>query len=96
MPTSTNSIDEITLQVDSEAAKVYKSADPDVQKKIQILFGAWLREVVSQETPPLKQLMDEISDKATFRGLTQDILEAILKESVFSSSGKSGSFQRSF
>ncbi|MFQ5710065.1 MAG: hypothetical protein ACE5HO_21635 [bacterium] len=75
-----NSLDEITIQIDSEAAKAYKSASPDEKKKIQFLISTWLKEVASKDKSSLKQLMDGISAKAQARGLTPEILEAILSE----------------
>jgi predicted restriction endonuclease len=69
------SFDEITIQIDTEAAQAYKSASPEEKKKIDFLISAWLKEVTSKDKSSLKQLMDEISDKAQARGLTPEILE---------------------
>lgn len=80
MPTSTNSIEEITIRIDSEAARAFKTAAPELQKKIQLLFSAWLIEITSKNRTSLKLLMDEISEKAQDRGLTPEILETILRE----------------
>ena len=80
MSISDNSFEEITIQIDSEAAKAFKSAAPELQQKIQILFSAWLKEVTSKDRTSLKQLMDKISENAQIRGLTPEILEAILSE----------------
>ena len=80
MAISTNSLEAITMQIDSEAAKAYKSATPELRKKIEILFSAWLKEVASKDRTALKQLMDKMSDKAQARGLTPEILETILRE----------------
>lgn len=75
-----NSLDEITIQLDAEAAKAYKSASSDEKNKIRILLSRWLRELTSRDKSSLKQLMDEISDNAQARGLTPEILETILSE----------------
>ena len=80
MDSLSNSLDEITIQIDSEAAKAYKSASPDEKKKIQFLISAWLKEVTSKDKSSLKQLMNEISENARARGLTPEILETILSE----------------
>jgi predicted restriction endonuclease len=80
MDSLTNSLDEITIQIDSEAAKAYKSASPDERKKIQFLISIWLKEVTSKDKSSLKQIMDDISEKAQARGLTPEILETILSE----------------
>ncbi len=73
-----NSLDEITIQVDSEAAKGYRAASSDEKKKIQMLISTWLKEVTLRDKSSLKQLMDDISAKAQRRGLTPEILETIL------------------
>ncbi len=74
------SLEEIKIQIDSEAAEVYKSASSDEKKKIQILFSSWLKEIALKDKSTLKQLMNEISDNAQDRGLTPEILETILSE----------------
>ncbi len=80
MQTNLDSLEEITMQIDTDAAEVYNSANPDEKRKIQILFSAWLKEFTAKDQSSLKQLMDEISENARARGLTPEILEAILSE----------------
>lgn len=75
-----NNLDEITIQIDSEAAKAYKSASSDEKKKIRILLSNWLKEITVKDKSSLKKLMDDISDKAQASGLTPEILETILSE----------------
>lgn len=69
----------ITLPLDPEAAKAYKAAAPEDQKKMQVLVSLWLRELATTEPPDLKKMMDEASQKARARGLTPKILESLLK-----------------
>jgi hypothetical protein len=75
-----NSVEEITIQIDSEAAKAYKTVSPEEKKKIDFLISEWLKEITSKNKTSLKQFMDEMSDKAQARGLTSEILDAILSE----------------
>lgn len=70
----------ITLEIDSEAAQVFKSVSADERGKLQVLLGIWLREYASADTVSLKESMTEISKKAQGRGLRPDILESILEE----------------
>ena len=70
----------ITIQLDSEAASVFKTAQPDVQKKIEALLSLWLKEIAASENLSLKQVMDDIGKTAQRRGLTPDILDSILFE----------------
>jgi hypothetical protein len=70
----------ITIQVDAEAAKAYKAASEEEQKKMQALLSLWLKEIATADTASLKQLMNDISKKARERGLTPEILKSILDE----------------
>jgi len=70
----------ITLQVDQEAARIFKSATVEEQEKVQVLLGIWLKELGTSEVRSLSETMDEISQKAQARGLTSELLEDILKE----------------
>jgi hypothetical protein len=70
----------ITLEVDSEAARVFRSAPTEEQEKLQVLLGIWLKEYARADGSSLKETMNDISRKAQSRGLTPEILESILKE----------------
>ncbi len=80
MSDSTGLIDEITLKIDPETAEIYNTVAPELQKKVGLLFGIWLKEVTSKDPSSLKQLMDQISENAKDRGLTPEILESVLSE----------------
>jgi hypothetical protein len=67
----------ISLQVDADLARLYKSAPTNDQSKLQLLTNLWLRELFARSTP-LTALMDELSDKAQARGLTAEKLDAML------------------
>jgi hypothetical protein len=69
----------ITIQVDAEAAKAYKAAPADEQKKIQVLLSLWLKEVATADPVSLKELMSDIGNRAKERGLTAEELESILE-----------------
>lgn len=70
----------IAVVVDAETADAYEaSADVD-RRKIDLLINLKLREVV-RKARPLEEVMSEISCKAQERGLTPEILDAILAES---------------
>jgi hypothetical protein len=70
----------IAVVVDTETADAYEaSADVD-RRKIDLLINLKLREVV-RKARPLEEVMSEISCKAQERGLTPEILDAILAES---------------
>jgi hypothetical protein len=70
----------ITLQVDRDAASIFKSASSEEREKLQVLLGIWLRQLGKDQSSSLRQTMDEISNKAKARGLTSEALEEILEE----------------
>lgn len=74
------STEAITIELDSEAARVFKTAPPEEQKKMEVLLGLWLKEFAAAETRSLKEVMDETGRKAGERGMTPEILESILDE----------------
>ena len=70
----------ITIPVDAETARAYHTASPDDQKKIQLLLRLRLRELSELPTDSLFEIMDDIGAKAEARGLTPEILEALLHD----------------
>jgi len=71
--------EQITIQVDDEAARAFKSASLGDRRKLEALVSIQLIEATKTEDS-LKQIMSEISRKAQGRGLTSEILRAILNE----------------
>jgi ABC-type uncharacterized transport system ATPase component len=67
----------ISIKVDSEVARVYQKASGDQKKKMEILVNLWLKEFASDKKT-LKQVMDDISEKAKAKGLTLEILDSAL------------------
>jgi hypothetical protein len=71
---------EITIEVSPEVAAAYQAASLQERKKIQSIVSILLQNHVDRDLALLRELMDEISDKAKSRGLTPEILESILNE----------------
>jgi len=69
----------ISIQVDAEAAKAFKSASAEERRKLEALLSVRLSEV-TRTRESLQVIMDEISEKAEQRGLTPKILKKILNE----------------
>lgn len=69
----------ITIRVSPEAASAYKTASAEQRRKLDALLSLKLAEV-TQAKRPLEVIMSEMSRKAQERGLTLEILEAILNE----------------
>ncbi len=69
----------ITLEIDSEAARLFDSASAEDREKLKVLLGVWLKEYVRADAT-LKEVMNELGRSAQERGLTPEILESILEE----------------
>ena len=69
----------ITVSVDSDVAKAYRSASDSERRKLDLLINLRLREV-TKPGKSLRQIMSEISRNAQRRGLTPEILQSILDE----------------
>jgi len=71
--------EEITIRVDSEAARAYREAPDGERRKLDLLLALRLHDVLDSGGS-LKEVMQDISRKAQERGLTPEILESILRE----------------
>jgi len=71
----------ITIPIDPETARAYDSAAPEEKRKMQALLSLWLRSLATGNYPSLEQILDEAGRTARDRGLTQEILDSILKGS---------------
>ena len=69
----------ITLQIEVDAARAFKSASADEREKIQTLMSVLLREYAKTDVTSLKRTMDEIGERAQEKGLTPELLDSILK-----------------
>ena len=70
----------ITIPVDQQVAQAWDAAGDQERQKAQALVGLWLREILSEKRRSLEEIMDEAGRKAEARGLTQEILDSILKD----------------
>ncbi|MEG3863694.1 hypothetical protein [Microcoleus sp. herbarium12] len=68
----------ISIQVDADLARAFKSAQPEEQQKIQALVSFWLKRAMNLTS--LQNTMDRMSDEAQANGLTPEILQSILDE----------------
>lgn len=69
----------ITLHVDEAAARVFKSASPELQRKLEALVSLQLLEAGKPGTS-LREVMHLISERAQERGLTPEQLEDLLDD----------------
>jgi hypothetical protein len=71
--------EEITIHVNPEAAQAYRAASEQDRRRLDILMSLRLQDAL-RPSGSLTDLMREISRSARERGLTPEILEAILHE----------------
>ena len=69
----------ITIPLDPQTARAYRSAAPEEKRKIQALLSLWLRELAAGDYASLLQVLDAVGRKASARGLTPEILDSLLK-----------------
>ena len=69
-------LDEITIRVTPDAARVYREATPEERRKLHTLMSLKLR-AATRSQQSLISLMHEIGREARSRGLTEDILAEI-------------------
>ncbi|MBS3025724.1 MAG: hypothetical protein HEP80_10780 [Dolichospermum sp. UKL201] len=70
----------ITFEVTPEIAEAYQFASLEEREQIQQIVSLLLKKEKENDIDFLRKIMDEISDRATARGLTPEILEAIINE----------------
>lgn len=71
--------EQITVFVDPDVAKAYRSASDNERRKLDLLVSLRLRDATRSKAS-LKDVMREISKNAQQRGLTPEILQSILDE----------------
>ncbi|HEX6292047.1 MAG TPA: hypothetical protein VFZ66_22865 [Herpetosiphonaceae bacterium] len=70
----------IEIEVSPDVASAYASASKETQKKVQILLNTWLPELITAPHRSLQEVMDQVSDEAEAHGLTDEILESLLRD----------------
>ncbi|AIE76133.1 hypothetical protein [Synechocystis sp. PCC 6714] len=68
----------ITIPVSPEVAQAYQQANPEQQRALQTMLKLFLDANFMEKS--LSQVMEDIATKAEQRGLTPEILEAILND----------------
>lgn len=70
----------ISIPVDAATARIYLTASPTDQQKMQMLLRLRLRELANMPQQSLSEIMDEIGANAQARGLTPEILADLLRD----------------
>jgi uncharacterized protein YaaW (UPF0174 family) len=71
--------EEITIRVDADTAKAFKSTSAQERQKLELLLNLKLKESLIQSNS-LLDIMDEISQEAIDKGLTPEILQSLLED----------------
>jgi hypothetical protein len=69
----------ITIEVDARVAQSYNSASSEMRRKLNALLSLKLSEVLRSDRS-LEEIMDVMGRNAQERGLTEEILEQILRD----------------
>ena len=77
---STKKKSALTLQLDSEAVRVFESISDTDKDNLEMLVSCLFKDYQKSSIETLKKTMDDISDKAQARGFTPERLEEILAE----------------
>ena len=67
----------ISLEIDSDVAKIYQDFTPQLQQQIQLLFNLILKRTLEEDT--LENIVTDIRKQAKTNGLTPKILEKLLE-----------------
>ena len=71
--------EQITVSVDSDVARLYRSASDNERRQLDLLVNLRLRDA-AESGKSLRDTMLEISRNAQRRGLSPDILQSILAD----------------
>jgi hypothetical protein len=71
--------EEITIRVDADTARAFKSTSAQERQKLELLLNLKLKESLIQSNS-LLDIMDEISQEAIDNGLTPEILQSLLED----------------
>ncbi len=67
----------ITIKVDPEVAQFYQKVTPIKRQQIENLFNNWLRTIIQERS--LDEIISDLQHEALANGLTQEILDNIIK-----------------
>ena len=71
-------MENITIKVDHEIAKVYREAEPEKQQNVLLIFNLILKELFKDAS--FEEIVEQIRQEAEKNGLTPEILEELLQD----------------
>ena len=71
-------MENITIKVDHEIAKVYREAEPEKQQNVLLIFNLILKELFKDAS--FEEIVEQIRQEAEKNGLTPEILKELLQD----------------
>ena len=71
-------MENITIKVDPEIAKVYREAEPEKQQNVLLIFNLILKELFKDAS--FEEIVEQIRQEAEKNGLTPEILKELLQD----------------
>ena len=71
-------MENMTIQVDPEIAKVYREAEPEKQQNVLLIFNLILKELFKDAS--FEEIVEQIRQEAEKNGLTPEILKELLQD----------------
>jgi hypothetical protein len=68
----------ISIEVEPEIAKAYQAANLIERQKMQVILNGWLKQIMNSRS--LEEIVQEMREQAQANGLTQEILDEILRD----------------
>jgi hypothetical protein len=70
----------ISLAVDADAARAFAEASLDDRRKLELLLSLRLQELTTRPTRTLREIMDDVGQRAAALGMTSERLDSILQD----------------
>ena len=70
----------ISIDVENNIAQSFIQASIDEKRKLQLLLGLRLQELMSKPETSLTELMDDMGNYAQSQGMTEQVLDRLLDE----------------
>ena len=70
----------ISIDVENNIAQSFIQARIDEKRKLQLLLGLRLQELMSKPETSLTELMDDMGNYAQSQGMTEQVLDRLLDE----------------
>jgi len=70
----------VSVPADADTARAYAQAKRKDRRKVRLLLGLQLRQLVAGDGPSLARIMDSVGAQAAANGLTEEELGRLLRD----------------